>query len=96
MKKPLTKGPVKNKKQVERVDILNNKIPRKKLPFVKDADPRGKDFCLDGSNSNHLEESLRGEIGYQAIFMPTPGLLPYRPPRATTPAVDKGLEGPGK
>ncbi|KAL1823755.1 hypothetical protein ACET3Z_010533 [Daucus carota] len=35
------------------------KIPRKKLPFPKDDDPKGKDACLTGEKSKKLEDSLR-------------------------------------
>ena len=46
------------------------KIPRKKLPFVKDDDPKGRDACLPTEESKRLEDNLRGEVGYQAYFMP--------------------------
>ncbi|KAK1381595.1 hypothetical protein POM88_028339 [Heracleum sosnowskyi] len=62
-------------------------IPRKKIPFVKDNDPRGKVACLTGKDSEQLEERLRGEFGYQACFMPTPGLSSFKPPR-TSPVTD--------
>lgn len=33
---------------------------------------------------------MRGEVGYQAIFILNPGLLPYRPPTTTSPPAEKG------
>ncbi|KAK1394130.1 hypothetical protein POM88_013186 [Heracleum sosnowskyi] len=64
------------------------KIPKKKLPFVKNTDPAGKDFCLTGSKSKQLEANLRGIVGSEAVFVPTPGLTAYKPPTSSPPAKD--------
>lgn len=59
-------------------------VPRKKMPFVRgeevdEWDKSGKDYV-------DFSDKLRGAVGYKAVFMPTPGLLPFAPPRYTPPA----------
>ncbi|KAK1404428.1 hypothetical protein POM88_004033 [Heracleum sosnowskyi] len=93
-RKKTTNAPKKQKIQVKRpVKNVEKQvapaIPKKKLPFVKDNDPRGKDACLTCKDSEQLEEKLRGEVGYQACFIPTTGVPSFKPPRISPPA-DKG------
>lgn len=58
-------------------------LPKKKLPFV--SNDEGKDHCLTGSKSRSLEDELRGPLGYQAVFMPAPGQIPFCPSGGTPP-----------
>lgn len=62
-------------------EVHTNPVVRKKTP---PKDPAEKSTFLSTKESQQLEENLRGEVGYHAIFMPTPGLLPYRPPRTAS------------
>ncbi|KAL8116025.1 hypothetical protein AgCh_022495 [Apium graveolens] len=76
----------KGKKGYKRKDKLPflSFLPKKKLPFVSNND-QGKDHCLTGTQSRSLEDTLRGPLGYQAVFMPAPGQSPFSPARGTTP-----------
>ncbi|XP_074323846.1 uncharacterized protein LOC141660755 [Apium graveolens] len=60
------------------------KVPRKKMPLVKG---KGADeWEVSGKDYAQFSEKLRGPVGTKAVFMPTPGLVPFRPPRCTPPA----------
>ncbi|XP_074338078.1 uncharacterized protein LOC141675268 [Apium graveolens] len=59
------------------------KVPKKKLPFVKEA---GGDVVKKGKDPTPFQENLLGPVGYKAVFMPTPGFVPFLPPRSTPEA----------
>ena len=67
----------------QRIEKLAFKVPRKFMPFVNETDElvvkKKKDPLV-------FQDNLRGPIGYQAIFMPNPGFVPFLPPQNTPPA----------
>ncbi|KAL8112935.1 hypothetical protein AgCh_020304 [Apium graveolens] len=62
------------------------KIPKRRLPFVKDDNPASKSFCLTEDKSNELEENLRGAVGDKALLIPQPGVSQFKPPRTSQSA----------
>lgn len=60
------------------------KAPRRKLPvLLEDEDA----WERSGQDYASFQEKLRGPTGFKAVFMPTPGLSPFLPPRGTPPAL---------
>lgn len=59
------------------------KVPRKHMPFANEAEDVWE---KTGKDPVAFQEKLRGPLGYQAVFMPTPGLVPFYPLRGTPPA----------
>ncbi|KAL8132032.1 hypothetical protein AgCh_007790 [Apium graveolens] len=58
-------------------------VPKKKLPFINEA---GDDVVKKGKDPTHFQENLLGLVGYKAVFMPTPGFVPFLLPRSTPEA----------
>lgn len=67
---------------VKKLPNMRN-VSRKKLPFVEDDDPTGRDICLTGTILMQLMNELRGKVGYQAIFNSATSLSTYMPLRTT-------------
>lgn len=61
-------------------------VPRRKLPFMSNDD-KAKDHCLTGTESRRLEDALRGPLGYQAVFVPSPDQSPFWPAGGTPPVL---------
>ncbi|XP_074375440.1 uncharacterized protein LOC141717245 [Apium graveolens] len=59
------------------------KIPRKKMSLVKGQN--ADQWSNSGKDYVRFSDELRGPVGTKVVFMPTPGLVPFRPPRATPP-----------
>ena len=71
---------------VEKEDPLSflKTVPRKKFQFQRGEETNewenmGRDYV-------GFQQQLRGPTGYKAVFMPTPGMVPFLPPRGTPSA----------
>lgn len=59
------------------------KVPRKFMPFLNESDE-----VVEKQVNDHqpFQDKLLGPLGFKAVFMPTPGFVPFLPPRNTPPA----------
>ncbi|WOH01827.1 hypothetical protein DCAR_0521212 [Daucus carota subsp. sativus] len=68
-------------KYVDELAFFKN-FPRKKMPLIQG---QTEDWQESGRDYAAFQQKLRGDIGFKAVFMPTPGQLPFRATGGTPP-----------
>ncbi|KAL1823694.1 hypothetical protein ACET3Z_010472 [Daucus carota] len=77
-------------KFVDELAFFKN-FPRNKMPLLAG---QTEDWQESGRNYVAFQEKLRGDLGFKAVFMPTPGQLPFRATGGTPPVSTPPISTP--